>query len=82
MENDTFVISANKSRTILGLSLNVDITVKKTDIPVKYRLYVQSTSHNRKIPKNTYVLFKVSVKEALQNRLKENIYLCNTNQIP
>jgi len=70
-ENDTFVISAAECRKILNLPLNTDIKIKTKDIPDKYRLFVQSTSHNRKIPKDTHVLFKVSVKEALQYRMKD-----------
>jgi hypothetical protein len=68
---DTFIISSSECRTILGLAQNENVTIKKTDVPDKYRLFVQSTSHNRKIPKDTHVLFKVSVREALQHRMKD-----------
>lgn len=67
-ENDTFIVSSTECRTTLGLSAGDSVTVKPKDVSAKYTLFVQSTSHNRKIPKNTAVLFKVSVKEALKHR--------------
>lgn len=70
-DNDTFIITSQECRTILNLPQNADVSIKPKDIPDKYRLFVQSTSHNRKIPKNTHVLFKVSIKEALQCRMKD-----------
>ncbi len=68
---DTFIISSSECRQLLGLEQNQNITVRPKDIPEKYRLFVQSTSHNRKIPSNTHVLYKVSIKEALQHRMKD-----------
>jgi hypothetical protein len=73
-DTDTFVISTQECRTILGLAQDTNIVIKPSDIPDKYRLFVQSTSHNRKIPKNTHVLFKVPIKEALQHRMKDKYH--------
>lgn len=70
-ENDTFIINAKECKKLLGLAENIDHNIKPKDIPDKYRLFVQSTSHNRKIPKDTHVLFKVPIKEALQHRMKD-----------
>jgi hypothetical protein len=77
IENDTFVVSSNECRKILNLPSDCNITIKPKDIPAKYMLFVQSTSHNRKIPKNTHVLFKVSVKEALKHRMKDKYVFKN-----
>ena len=68
---DTFILSADECRSILKIPLNTEVKIKPSDIPPQYRLFVQSTSHNRIIPKDTHVLFKVSVKEALQYRMKD-----------
>lgn len=70
-DTDTFIITQSECRTLLGFPQNTNITIKKSDIPDKYRLFVQSTSHNRVIPKDTHVLYKVSIKEALQHRMKD-----------
>jgi hypothetical protein len=70
-ETDTFIISPQECRTVLNFPQDTNITVKPADIPDKYRLFVQSTSHNRKIPKETHVLFKVPIREALQHRMKD-----------
>jgi hypothetical protein len=73
---DTFIIGPAECRRLLGLAQATDVTIKPSDIPVNYRLFVQSTSHNRKIPKNTHVLFKVHIREALQHRMS-NRYTFN-----
>lgn len=70
-ENDTFVISADECRVILNLPKGENISIKPKDIPDKYRLFIQSTSHNRKIPKDTHVLFKVPIREALKHRMND-----------
>jgi hypothetical protein len=70
-EKDTFIVSSDECRKVLNLPVGENVTIKPKDIPDKHMLFVQSTSHNRKIPKNTHVLFKVSVKEALQHRMKD-----------
>jgi hypothetical protein len=75
-DTDTFIIGSDNCRRILGLPLSTDISIKPIDIPTKYKLFVQSTSHNRKIPKNTHVLFKVHIREALQHRMS-NRYTFN-----
>lgn len=66
--NDTFIIGAKECRTYLNLPLDKDIKIKPADIPQGHRLFVQSTSHNRKIPKETHVLVKVPMVEALKYR--------------
>ena len=68
-DNDTFIISRDECRRILGYPIDEDITIKPKDIPSNHRLFVQSTSHNRKIPKDTHVLFKVPIREALRYRM-------------
>lgn len=67
IEDDTFTIGAAKCREFLGWGTG---KVKKgpKDIPEGYRLFVQSTSHNRLIPAGTHVLMKVTVEEALRHR--------------
>lgn len=70
-DTDTFIISPQQCRTILGFPQDENITIKPANIPERYRLFVQSTSHNRKIPKDTHVLFKVPIREALQHRMKD-----------
>jgi len=68
-DNDTFIVDSLECRNVLGLSKTDTISIKPKDIPDKYRLFVQSTSHNRKIPKDTHVLFKVPIREALEHRM-------------
>lgn len=70
-DNDTFIVESSGCRKILGLSTTENVSIKPKDVPDKYRLFIQSTSHNRKIPKNTHVLFKVPIKEALKHRMPD-----------
>lgn len=73
IEGDTFTIGSQKVRTKLGWPLDVkQIRKGPQDLPEGYRLFVQSTSHNRLIPPGTHTLMKVSVKEALQHRAANN----------
>ncbi|KAM9998563.1 hypothetical protein ACTFIY_008203 [Dictyostelium cf. discoideum] len=67
-KSDTFIIGHNDVCLALNQPANKRITLKPTDLPPDTRLFVQSTSHNRKIPADTHVLMKVSVKEALTFR--------------
>ncbi|KAM9957834.1 hypothetical protein ACTFIW_012806 [Dictyostelium discoideum] len=67
-KSDTFIIGHNDVCQALNQPANKRITLKPTDLPPDTRLFVQSTSHNRKIPADTHVLMKVSVKEALTFR--------------
>lgn len=66
--NDTFIIGPVECRRYLNLPLDQNIKIKPSDIPQGHRLFVQSTSHNRKIPKDTHVLVKVPMVEALKFR--------------
>lgn len=74
-ENDTFIIGSAECRKELCLADNGSLEIKPTDIPEKYKLYVQSTSHNRKIPKDTKTLMTVSVRNALKLRRKDDYKL-------
>jgi hypothetical protein len=63
--NDTFIIGPDACKTDLGLALNVELNIGPKDIKKDHVLFIQSTSHNRVIPKNTLNLMKVPMKEAL-----------------
>eukprot|EP01133_Synstelium_polycarpum_P014560 gene14560-17207_t len=66
--SDTFTIGHIDVCVLLGQPTNKNISLAPKDLPPNTRLFVQSTSHNRKIPADTHVLMKVSVKEALRFR--------------
>lgn len=66
--SDTFTIGRIDCLEFLNLNANDNITIKKTDIPPNYELYIQSTSYNRIIQPNIKTLMRVSVRQALQNR--------------
>ena len=68
---DTFVVDSNECRKMMNLPVDTNVSVSLKDVPKDHMLFVQSTSHNRKIPKGTHVLFKVSIKEALEHRMPE-----------
>lgn len=70
-DNDTFIVDTLECRKILNLPTDTEVKLTPKDIPLNYRLFVQSTSHNRIIKKNTYVLFKVPIKEALKFRMSD-----------
>lgn len=70
-ESDTFTIGHADVCDLLGWAANERLSVGPRDVPTRYRLFVQSTSHNRKIPKDTHVLMRVSVREALGFRLAD-----------
>lgn len=70
-DNDTFTIGSYDCRKELKLEQDKNISIKLTDIPENKTLFIQSKSHNRKIPKNTKTLMKVSIKEALAHRCKD-----------
>ncbi|KAJ3086312.1 hypothetical protein HK100_008750 [Physocladia obscura] len=66
--SDTFTIGATACRTKLNLGTG-DIKISPQDIPAGYRLFVQSTSHNRKLPSGLLTLMMVpTVEEALRHR--------------
>ncbi|KAN0040412.1 hypothetical protein ACTA71_012305 [Dictyostelium dimigraforme] len=67
-KSDTFIIGHHDVCVALNQPTNKRLTLKPTDLPQDTRLFVQSTSHNRKIPADTHVLMRVSVKEALSFR--------------
>eukprot|EP00667_Euglena_gracilis_P020085 EG_transcript_21636 len=68
LDTDTFTIGTQAVRNKLGWPLGAEVKKAPKDIPEGYRLFVQSTSHNRVIPPNTHVLVKVKVAEALKYR--------------
>jgi len=70
INTDTFTIGTDAVKDKLGWPKDVDLKKTVKDIPEGYRLFVQSTSHNRVIKPNTHVLVKVSVDEALKFRAK------------
>jgi hypothetical protein len=70
-QNDTFTIGHVDVCRLLGWSTNEKLSVGPKDVPQRYRLFVQSTSHNRKIPPETHVLMRVPIREALQFRLAD-----------
>jgi len=67
---NTFTIGKDAVKDKLGWPKDVDLKKTVKDVPDGYRLFVQSTSHNRVIKPNTHVLVKVSVDEALTFRAK------------
>ncbi|KAK5580173.1 hypothetical protein RB653_000186 [Dictyostelium firmibasis] len=67
-KSDTFIIGHLDVCLALNQPTNKRLTLRPEDLPQDTRLFVQSTSHNRKIPADTHVLMKVSVKEALTFR--------------
>lgn len=71
IKKDTFIIGSDQCKDELKLEKNVDLRIKKKDVPEKYRLFIQSTSHNRVIPKDIHSLMKVSIKEALTHRCSD-----------
>ncbi len=69
IQKDTFIIGGNAVRSKLGWPIGVkQIRKGPKDLPEGFRLFVQSTSHNRLIPPGTHTLMKVSIKEALKHR--------------
>uniref|UniRef100_A0A7S4IZC5 Uncharacterized protein n=1 Tax=Odontella aurita TaxID=265563 RepID=A0A7S4IZC5_9STRA len=73
IEKDTFTIGAEAVRKKLDWPLAAkQIRKGPKDLPRGFRLFVQSTSHNRLIPPGTHTLMKVSVKEALKHRAAHN----------
>eukprot|EP00566_Odontella_aurita_P012189 CAMPEP_0113596894 /NCGR_PEP_ID=MMETSP0015_2-20120614/40636_1 /TAXON_ID=2838 /ORGANISM="Odontella" /LENGTH=491 /DNA_ID=CAMNT_0000504553 /DNA_START=47 /DNA_END=1524 /DNA_ORIENTATION=+ /assembly_acc=CAM_ASM_000160 len=73
IEKDTFTIGAKAVRKKLDWPLDAkQIRKGPKDLPRGFRLFVQSTSHNRLIPPGTHTLMKVSVKEALKHRAAHN----------
>ena len=69
--SDTFTIGAVPCREALNFPVNEKIRIKPSDIPQGKRLFVQSTSHNRKIPKDTHTLARVPIREALKYRMSD-----------
>ncbi|KAN0042324.1 hypothetical protein ACTFIV_004887 [Dictyostelium citrinum] len=67
-QSDTFIIGHSDVCVALNQPTNKRLTLTPNDLPPGTRLFVQSTSHNRKIPADTHVLMRVSVKEALTFR--------------
>jgi len=70
ISTDTFTIGTDAVKDKLGWPKGVDLKKTVKDIPDGYRLFVQSTSHNRVIKPNTHVLVKVGMEEALNFRAK------------
>ena len=69
IEKDTFTIGGEAVRKKLDWPINAkQIRKGPKDLPEGYRLFVQSTSHNRLIPPGTHTLMKVSIQEALKHR--------------
>lgn len=66
--SDTFTIGHDEVCEALGWPTDGDLNKGPKDIKEGTRLFVQSTSHNRKIPADTHVLIQVPVKEALKYR--------------
>ncbi|KAN0006470.1 hypothetical protein ACTFIU_003181 [Dictyostelium citrinum] len=67
-QSDTFIIGHSDVCLALNQPTNKRLTLTPAHLPPDTRLFVQSTSHNRKIPADTHVLMRVSVKEALTFR--------------
>jgi len=74
-EKDTFIIGLLECRRKLGKPDTGKIDVTKKDVPNGFKLYVQSTSNNRKIPKNTKTLMSVSVRDAIRFRRSDDYKL-------
>lgn len=70
-EKDVFIIGHVECCQELNQPSDQKLALAVKDIPDKYRLFVQSTSNNRKIPKNTHVLMRVPIKEALKHRMSD-----------
>jgi len=68
LASDTFTIGHEECCEVLGWESDVELNTGPKDILDGYRLFVQSTSVNRKIPAGTHVLVEVPVKEALKFR--------------
>jgi len=68
IESDTFTIGHEDVCEVLGWPDGTELNKGPKDIKDGYRLFVQSTSHNRKIPHDTHVLIQVPVREALKYR--------------
>ncbi|KAJ3376839.1 hypothetical protein HDU84_009348 [Entophlyctis sp. JEL0112] len=69
LASDTFTIGADACRSRLGLPLNTAVKVKPENVPDGHRLFIQSTSHNRKLPPGVHALMMVpTVEEALRFR--------------
>eukprot|EP01084_Bolivina_argentea_P134027 236482_1 len=66
--SDTFTIGHEECCDILKWPKSDDLNMGPKDMTEGYRLFVQSTSVNRKIPGDTHVLVEVPVKEALSFR--------------
>ena len=58
-EEDCWIAGCATVRTKLGVGLG-NITIQPKDIPTGWELFVQSTSHNRKLPHGHDILFRMS----------------------
>lgn len=67
-ETDTFDIGRIDVFTKLSLDPNIDHEITKSMVPNQHILFVQSTSHNRSIPKDTKMLVNVGMREVLRYR--------------
>lgn len=80
IENDTFIIGHVDVCKALKVDEDKPLVLLPKNIPEKHRLFVQSTSHNRKIPANTHVLMRVSIKEALVHRMSDKYSFASKKQ--
>lgn len=78
--NDTFVIGRSECLQILGLQ-DDNHTLKPLDILGDYDLYIQSTSATRKIPKETPIIMRSSVRNVLKYRRANDYKLPSYDEV-
>ncbi|CAB9530969.1 expressed unknown protein (Partial), partial [Seminavis robusta] len=65
--SDTIFKRGADARALLGLPANGKATITPAGIPAGTRVFVQSSSHNRKIPANSQVLLQIAADGAAVN---------------